>query len=244
MKRTVPLALLLLVLGALAGSPAGSQEALPHLYGVVLTSGDSTAYLDDPTTGRVRAYKVGDMVGASQLVRIEANRVILQRDGEPVEVVLAGVKGPPTAAPPFSTGPASSGTGDVTGAGQAAPCPPNCPPATTVAPGFAIPGMPCPPNCPPATTTDPGASLPGQPCPPNCPPPTSVMPGSPTMPGQPCPPACPSAEAPVAGQPGPAGGGAACPPNCPPPPPLPTGSPQPCPPACPPAQAPSGGTRP
>jgi hypothetical protein len=198
-----------MLLLVLAGA-AGAVEPLPRLHGVVLSSQDSAAYLEDPATGRVRAYRVGDTIGESQLVRIEPNRVILQRGGEQVEVPLAGVPGPPGAAPVLANPPpapprASEGGDATTSTGEPGPCPPNCPPASVITPAPPAAGQPCPPACPPAETLGSGqagpAGLPGA--------------GGTIAPGT--------------------GDETGCPPNCPPAPEPPAGGPQPCPPACPPA---------
>ena len=153
LSRTLPLIMLLLIL---AGA-AAAVEPLPPLYGVVLSAQDGAAYLEDPVTGWVRAYRVGDTIGESQLVRIEPNRVILQRGGEQVEVRLAGVPESPGAAPALANPPpsppsASEGGDATTRTGEPGPCPPSCPPASVITPAPPAAGQPCPPACPPAET--------------------------------------------------------------------------------------------
>jgi hypothetical protein len=203
MRQTGQLVLLLLLLAG----PAGGQDALPRLTGVVLTAQGGAAYLEDPATGQVRAYRVGDVIGGLQLVRIEANRVVLHRGTEVVEVPLAGVPPPPGVAPDPVVPPVPVPGDAAAGSNEAGPCPPTCAPATTILPGQPQPGQPCPPSCPAAEGPATGAgavegSAAG--CPPNCPPPAPPPAGSP----QPCPPDCPPASVTDPGRVGPAPGGA------------------------------------
>ena len=67
---------------------AASPVAKPLLYGIVLKDGAPAAFLEDPVTKRVLGYKVGDQVPGGQLERIEADRVVIRRGEEKIEVLL------------------------------------------------------------------------------------------------------------------------------------------------------------
>jgi hypothetical protein len=162
----------------------GYHAALAHaelrLYGVVIgMDGGSVAYLDDAQTGRVRAFRVGDSVGESQLVRIDRDRVVLQREGETVEVHL-GAGGQPSPGSGTSEG---GSLGSVPAGSSPSPlCPPFCPAPAEAgqsaqsAPATPPASLPCPPFCPapaPADAGQPAQSAPptppaSLPCPPFC----------------------------------------------------------------------------
>jgi hypothetical protein len=53
------------------------------LHGIILDGEKSRAYLEDPSTKRVLAYKVGDSVAGGELKAIGADRVSIERrDGQ------------------------------------------------------------------------------------------------------------------------------------------------------------------
>jgi hypothetical protein len=184
---------LLGLLAVVAARPTGAQAPQLRLYGVVLgADGGGVAYMADPQTGRVRAFRVGDAVGDRRLVRIEADRVVVEDGGDRAEVRLAG--GPPAGpATGQGTGPPGRPAGGAVGEETPPPaaasplCPPFCPRGAPGAPAgepsTAPPALPCPPFCPipapPPAQTDPAAA-PVQPTP-------SASPF-------PCPPFCPRAE--------------------------------------------------
>lgn len=91
-----------------AAQAAGTTPAAQRfsLYGVVLRPEGALAYLEDPRTRKVYAYKVGDLVGDGRLTEILEDRVVITRAGERVEVLLhdpGKPKGPPTARQPAAS---------------------------------------------------------------------------------------------------------------------------------------------
>lgn len=90
----------------------------PYLHGVVLRREGSLAYLEDPRTRKVYAYRVGDVIGEGQVLEILEDRVVIARAGERIEVLLrdpskpkapaattpaAARRAPPPAPPPAPT---------------------------------------------------------------------------------------------------------------------------------------------
>jgi len=75
-------------------SPVGK----PLLYGIVLKDGSPAAFLEDPVTKKVLSYKLGDQVAGGLLERIEADRVVIRRGEERIEVFLRD-PGKPKAVP-------------------------------------------------------------------------------------------------------------------------------------------------
>jgi len=74
----------------------------PLLHGVVLQHEGSLAYLEDPRTRRVHGYQVGDLIGDGRVAEILADRVVISRAGERIEVLLrdpSKPKAPPTPTP-------------------------------------------------------------------------------------------------------------------------------------------------
>jgi len=74
----------------------------PYLHGVVVHREGSLAYLEDPRTRKVYAYRVGDIVGEGKVVEILEDRVVITRAGERIEVLLRDPSKPkvPAAATP------------------------------------------------------------------------------------------------------------------------------------------------
>jgi hypothetical protein len=72
-----------------AGRPAAAplpQAPLPVLVGTLFVGDDRKAVLKDQN--RTESYGVGARVGGGTLVEIETDRVVIQRDGTSVEVLL------------------------------------------------------------------------------------------------------------------------------------------------------------
>jgi len=59
-----------------------------NLFGVVLAGDRSIAYLEDPVTKRVYAYRLGDSVGGGTIRAIEASHVVLERRNQRLDVQL------------------------------------------------------------------------------------------------------------------------------------------------------------
>lgn len=68
-----------------APSPPGSK---PFLFGVVLEAGTGVAYLQDPATKRVAAYRVGDQIAGATVKTIAADHVVLVRPDGQIDVRL------------------------------------------------------------------------------------------------------------------------------------------------------------
>lgn len=117
------------------GTASVAPSVKPFLHGVVLTDGAPAAFLEDPTTKRVRGYKPGDAVAGGQLERIEADRVVIRRGEGTFEVLLRDPAKPKAvAAAPPATPPQP---------GAAQPRPP-LPGVPGVQPGPTVPGQPPP----------------------------------------------------------------------------------------------------
>lgn len=165
------------------GWSAVAQSPPLRLYGVVIGAGDqAVAYLQDPGTGRVRGFRIGDSIGDGRVIGIEPDRVVVERGGETVQLRLGG--GGPAGSAPQAPPSAPAGR-------PATPplCPPFCPaPAPAGAAESSVPEpaesgvaptLPCPPFCPaPAPGSTEAAPAPltigprpasQLPCPPFCP---------------------------------------------------------------------------
>jgi hypothetical protein len=59
-----------------------------NLFGVVLAGERSIAYLEDPTSKRVYAYRLGDSVAGATIRVIEASHIVLERRNQRVDVQL------------------------------------------------------------------------------------------------------------------------------------------------------------
>jgi len=61
----------------------------PSLQGVVLgASNNPIAYLQDPTTKRVAGYQIGEQIAGGIIRAIEADRVVIERSGNRVDIRL------------------------------------------------------------------------------------------------------------------------------------------------------------
>jgi hypothetical protein len=97
--------------GPVSPAPAapGPQLPKPMLHGIVLREGARIAYLEDPVTKRVAAYRVGDVVAGATVKSISADHVVLTRPEGTVDVRLHDPAKPkpalPAAAPGTAPGP-------------------------------------------------------------------------------------------------------------------------------------------
>ena len=125
-----------------AGTASIAPTAKPFLHGVVLRDGAPVAFLEDPATKKVVAYKPGDAVAGGQLERIEADRVVIRRGEGTFEVLLRDPQKPRAVAtaPPAAPG-ARPPTPGVTQAPQPGPTTPAAVPPTL----FRRPQMPVAP---------------------------------------------------------------------------------------------------
>jgi hypothetical protein len=152
-------------------NPARSETATatavavvkPILHGVVIQSGTSRAYLEDPTAKRVSGYSLGDTIGGGKIQKIADDRVLIVRPEGMVEVLLQDPSKPRPAP--------TAGPGVIAGQGQPVPGQP-------AAPGQVAPGQFAPGQVPP------GPLAPGQS--PRQPAPGQFAPGQ-VAPGQPVP---------------------------------------------------------
>jgi hypothetical protein len=173
-----------------AGTPAaptGPAAPKPWLHGVVVRESGSIAFLEDPSTKRIVAYRVGDTLPAGTVESIAADRVMLTGPAGPVEVRLRDPSKPRPPRTPVAT------------PGSASPARPDVPPvAVPAAPpaGPAIP-RPFPPNLlrrtPPSPRSQPGSD---ESVPP--PQPGAIVPPSGSVPDPAAPPA-PRGRLPLSG---------------------------------------------
>ena len=105
-----------------------------NLFGVVLAGERSIAYLGDATTKRVFGYRLGDSVAGGVIRAIEANRIVLERMNQRVDVQLHDPS------KPRRTLAAASSTADA-GDGAERPAPVDRP-ADTPVPAFRPPVRP------------------------------------------------------------------------------------------------------
>jgi hypothetical protein len=78
----------------------------PNLYGVVLKDGAPFAYIEDPVTKRVAAYRIGDAVAGGTVQKIARDGIVLARPEGVIDVRLhdPGKPRPAAPAPAASTG--------------------------------------------------------------------------------------------------------------------------------------------
>jgi len=90
---------------ALVGvSPAASLM----LYGVVGSEDNPLAYVEDPSTKKIFGYKRGDAMAGGFIERIEPDRIVIQRTGGPVEILLRAPnkpRAPVSEVPPVASTP-------------------------------------------------------------------------------------------------------------------------------------------
>ena len=129
--------------GEAAAGPAQSGPK-PFLYGVVLATDLSIAYLEDPGSKRVTGYRVGDAIAGGTLTVIAPDHVVLKRSDGMVDVPLRDPAKPraalPEAAPPAGGAPTAP-------APTAFPQPSPVPGVPPQLPASALPGaLPQPPG--------------------------------------------------------------------------------------------------
>jgi hypothetical protein len=125
---------------AVASPVAAVNAPKPSLYGVVLRDGTPIAYIEDPITKRVAAYRVGDTIAGGVLQTIAADRVVLTRPEGAVDLRLRDPSRPRPAPPVPASVPAS-----VPGAPAPQLTPPTPGQVPLVRPGVPYRG-PMPPN--------------------------------------------------------------------------------------------------
>lgn len=110
---------------ASAGATVAPLGPKPFLYGVVLREGAPLAYLEDPVTRRVTAYRVGDSIAGGVVKNITADGVMLARPDGQLDVRLHDPSKPRPAIPaaPQAPGvpPAAQGQPPVDGQTVAPP---------------------------------------------------------------------------------------------------------------------------
>jgi len=84
--------------GEAAAGPAQSGPR-PFLYGVVLATDLSIAYLEDPGSKRVTGYRIGDAIAGGTLTIIAPDHVVLKRSDGMVDVPLRDPAKPRAAVP-------------------------------------------------------------------------------------------------------------------------------------------------
>ena len=129
--------------GEAAAGPAQSGPK-PFLYGVVLATDLSIAYLEDPGSKRVTGYRIGDAIAGGTLTIIAPDHVVLKRSDGMVDVPLRDPAKPraalPEAAPPAGGAPTAP-------APTAFPQPSPVPGVPPQLPASALPGaFPQPPG--------------------------------------------------------------------------------------------------
>jgi DNA polymerase-3 subunit gamma/tau len=96
--------------------PPVAAAPTPRLSGVVIGPGEAPqALLEDPQTGEVARYRVGDTVAGARVVAIRPDRVIIHRGGAMIELRVeapgatppprGGSPGPPAPGRPVPPGP-------------------------------------------------------------------------------------------------------------------------------------------
>ncbi len=128
-------------------APVTAAQALnvpkPNLYGIVLKDGAPFAYIEDPATKRVAAYRIGDAVAGGTVQKIARDGIVLARPEGVIDVRLHDPGKPRPAAPAPA---ASAGPGSAT-----PPLPGVIPPASAPVPQAQAPAE-APPQQPPTAT--------------------------------------------------------------------------------------------
>src|SRR5712692_3121199 len=73
---------------ATAGTAVAPAGVRLNLFGVVLAGDRSIAYLEDPVSKRVYGYRLGDSVAGGVIRAIEADRIVLERVKQTLDVRL------------------------------------------------------------------------------------------------------------------------------------------------------------
>jgi hypothetical protein len=70
-------------------SYAWAQASLPVLRGIVVTpDGQGRAFFEDPTTGALGAYAVGDVIDGNRIGQIREDSVVLRRGDEVIRILM------------------------------------------------------------------------------------------------------------------------------------------------------------
>jgi hypothetical protein len=85
---------------------AAANVPRPFVYGIVLKDGAPFAYIEDPVTKRVAAYRIGDTVGGGTVQKIARDGIVLARPEGVIDVRLHDPSKPRPAAPGPATPPA------------------------------------------------------------------------------------------------------------------------------------------
>ena len=146
---------------------AAASLPKPNLFGILLRDTAPVAYLEDPTTKRVAAYRLGDSIAGGTVKQITADQVVLNRPEGDVNVRLRDPSKPRPA--PVATSPTQPGAG-VPPVRTVPPgsvgTQPGVPPGGQVVQSPAAPGSPVPPALTPVPQETPPV-LPRRPLPPN-----------------------------------------------------------------------------
>jgi hypothetical protein len=98
---------LFLILGNL--SCAWAQTSLPVLRGIVVTpDGRGRAYFEDPTTGALGAYAVGDVIDGNRIEQIRDDAVVLRRGDEVIRILMGSAPDSEASAGSVASSPAVS----------------------------------------------------------------------------------------------------------------------------------------
>jgi hypothetical protein len=77
-----------------------AQTSQPVLRGIVITpSGEGRAYFEDPTTGVLGAYAVGDVIDGNRIEQIREDVVVLRRGDEVIRILLGSAPESETSVP-------------------------------------------------------------------------------------------------------------------------------------------------
>lgn len=92
---------------AVQAGAAAANIPKPNLYGIVLKDNAPFAYIEDPQTKRVAAYRIGDAVAGGTLEKIARDGIVLTRPEGAIDVRLHDPNKPRPALP---SPPAAAGT--------------------------------------------------------------------------------------------------------------------------------------
>jgi hypothetical protein len=69
-----------------------STKEKPILFGTIIMDNEKSAILEDPTTKVTKLYKINDSLAGYTVEEIQEDKVVLLKDGNPVEVKLRAEK--------------------------------------------------------------------------------------------------------------------------------------------------------
>jgi hypothetical protein len=124
----------------------------PNLYGIVVKDGGSFAYIEDPQTKRVAAYRIGDAIAGGTVEKIARDGIVLTRPEGAIDVRLHDPNKPRPAAPAPPVAAPGGAPGQAPLPGVVPPVAPAPPPQAQapseqpppVQPGLAQPGVEAP----------------------------------------------------------------------------------------------------